>query len=391
MAKTLVELAETRVSELSHSHGSVFSPDDQASKVLGYLKDTGRYEAVASGGGRTGIITVRDLLGVDHPERTKVESIWEHVGTVDGDTAAIDVVVNLIDKGVRALPVVVRREVTGIISQMDLMDALAGLNELKSVAVKEIMVSPVTTLTLKDGIAQARSLMLDKGISNVPVLSEDRLKGMVTAQTIVHTFIAPASKTTTGDRVGKKVSNIPGQVSGIMDTQPIRVGPEANALNVAREMTRLNKGAALIVDDEERVQGIITPRELLRLVYDLRVEKELPVYIIGITDEDFFESAVAEGKVRRVVVKSMKMQPKITEVRINIKKQRTQGERMRYDITARVLGPEVSFNAENQGWGLMETFDGLLMALDNKLRRAKVEPEKKPRHGRRRPNPNLNP
>ncbi|OGD52288.1 hypothetical protein A3K81_01365 [Candidatus Bathyarchaeota archaeon RBG_13_60_20] len=386
-----MELAETRVSEHLHSPGSVFSPDDQASKVLGYLKDTGRYEAAASGGGRTGIVTVRDLLGVDHPERTKVESIWEQVGTVRDDAAVIDVVENLIDNGVRALPVVDRKEVTGIISQVDLMGALAGLNELKSVAAKEIMVTPVTTLNMEDGIAQARRLMLDRGISNVPVLSEYRLRGIVTAEIIVHTFIAPASKTKTGDRVGEKVSKLPGQVSGIMDKQPLKVGPEANALNVTREMTRLNKGAALMVDDEERVQGIITPRELLRLIYDLRNEEELPVYIVGITDEDFFESAVAEGKVRRVVVRSMRMQPKITEVRVNIKKQRTQGERMRYDITARVLGPEVSFNATNEGWGLMETFDGLLTALDNKLRRAKVEPEKKPRHGRRRPNPNLNP
>ena len=32
----------------------------------------------------------------------------------------------------------------------------------------------------------------------------------------------------------------------------------------------------------------------------LRAEEEIPVYIVGITDEDFFERAVAEDKLRRI-------------------------------------------------------------------------------------------
>jgi len=391
LTKTLVELAETQINELFHNPGSVFSPDDQASKVLGYLKDTGRYEAVASGEGRVGIVTVRDLLGVDQPDRTKVESIWEQVGAVDPGFTVIEVAETLIENGVRALPVVERGEVKGIISQSDILDALTGVTELKEVAAKDIMKSPVTTLTSVDGVAQARSLMLDNGISHIPVTRDGKLKGVITAKDIVHAFIAPAGKTTRGDRVGKKVPKLPGQVSGVMDTQPLTVGSEANALQVVREMTRRDKSACVMVDEEGGVLGIITPRELLQHVYDLRGEEVLPVYIVGITEEDFFERAVAEEKVRRVAVKSLRMQPGITEVRITVKKQRTQGERTRYSLTARALGPEVSLNAENEGWGLMEAFDGLVAALEKVLTRAKKEPEKKPRHGRRRHTRNLNP
>ena len=391
MAKTLVELAEMQITELVHGPGSVFSPEDQASRVLGYLKDTGRYEAAASGGERAGIITVRDILGLDHPERTKVEHIWEQVGTVDAGSTVINVAETLIEKGVRALPVVERGEVVGIISQVDLLDALAEVNELKSVAAKDVMRSPVVTLNLEDGVAQARSLMLDRGISHVPVLGDGKLRGVITAEIIVNTFTAPASKTKTGERVGEKVSRLSGQVSGVMDRQPLKAGSDANVLSVAREMTRLSKSACIIVDEEDRVLGIITPRELLQLVRDLRVEDELPVYIVGITGEDFFERAVAEEKLRRIVVKSMRMQPGITEVRVTVKKQRTQGERPRYSLTARVLGPEVSLNAENDGWGLMEAFDGLVSALDKVLSRAKKETLKKPRHGRRRPTREPNP
>jgi len=391
LTKTLVELAETEIAELIHNPGSVFSPEDQASKVLGYLKDTGRYEAVASSGGRMGIVTVRDLLGVDQPEQTKVETIWEQVGAVDEGFTVIDVVETLMENNVRALPVVERGEVQGIISQSDLLDALSEVNELKSVAAKDIMKSPVFTLASEDGVAQARREMLDRGISHVPVLRDGILVGVITAKTIVNAFVTAIGKTTRGDRVGEKVPRFPGQVGGVMDAQPLKVGSDASALQVAREMTRNDKSACLMVDEEDRVLGIITPRELLQLVYDLRGEDILPVYIVGIEGESFFERAVAEEKVRRVVMKGMRMQPGITEVRITVKRQRTQGERTRYSLTARAMGPEVSFNAENEGWGLMEAFDGLVATLDKIIARAKKEPEKKPRHGRRRLTRDLNP
>jgi ribosome-associated translation inhibitor RaiA len=115
----------------------------------------------------------------------------------------------------------------------------------------------------------------------------------------------------------------------------------------------------------------------------------LPVYIVGLTDEDFLERTIAEEKVRRTVAKSLKIHPNINEVRIKVKKQSSGGERIRYQLTARALGPSTSFQARHEGWGLMESIDGLCDILDKTLRRAKNEPQKGPRRGRKRRNPQL--
>jgi len=391
LTKTLLELAETEVRTILHGAGGVFSPGDQVSKVLGYLKDAGRPEAVAAKGDRVGVISLRDLLGVDHPGRTKVESIWKQVGTLAPGAAVIDAAAILIEKGVRALPVVENGEVVGVVSQIDIIEALTEVSGLRNMAAKEYMQNPVITVEHVTGVAQARRMMLDKNISHIPVTGGGRLVGMVTSDVIVHTFITPASKTTRGNVVGKKVTMLPGKVSDIMDPQPLTVGPDADMLQVVQGMSKSGKIACLMVDDEGVVHGIVTPRELLGLIAGLRVEEEIPVYIVGITEEDFFERAVAEDKLRRIVAKNIRIHEGITEVSVRIKKQSTQGERARYKLNARVMGPNVGFNAENEGWGLMETFDGLCDALDNTLRRAKKEPQKGTRRGRRRPNPHLKP
>jgi CBS domain-containing protein/ribosome-associated translation inhibitor RaiA len=390
LTKTLVELAETEVKTILHSAGGVFSPGDQVSKVLGYLKDTGRPEAVAAEGSRIGVVSLRDLLGVDHPGRTKVESIWRQVGTLAPGAAVLDAAAILMEKGVRALPVVEGGEVIGLVSQIDVIDALTDAPSLRNMEAKLHMRNPVITVDHMNGVAQARRTMLDKNISHIPVTRDDRLVGIVTSDAIVHTFITPASKTTRGEVGGRKVTRFPGKVSAVMDPRPLTVEPDADMLQVVQGLSRSGKTACLMVEDDA-VHGIVTPRELLGLIAGLRAEEEIPVYIVGITDEDFFERAVAEDKLRRIVERSMRIHPDIAEVRVKVKKQRDRGERTRYSLSASAVGPSVEFHAENEGWGLMEAFDGLCDALEKTLRRAKREPQKGARRGRRRPNPHLKP
>jgi len=389
VTKTLEELAQTNLSEIKVSKGSIFDPEDTASKVLGVLRDTNRTEAVAARGDRYGIISVRGLLGVDQPDNTKIENIWKQVGTISPNNSVMEAVHFMVMNNVTAIPLVSRDEVS-LLSQQNITAAMRDVSELKSVKAKDIMMSPVVTMNKDTPIAQIRRTMLDKGFSHIPITNQDKIVGIITGEDIVTTFITAASKTTTGERSGEKVKRFPGQVSGFMNTQPVSVTPEASVHAVVKKIDEMGQKYCLIVDEEQRLHGIITHRELLGVIHSLRPEPELLVYIVGIDGEDFFEKAVVEDKIRRTVQRTVKMQ-EITEVRVRVKSQRSQGERTRYKVTARAMGPSVSFNAENEGWGLMETFDGLVDALDKTLRRAKKEPQKGSRRGRRRPNPHLKP
>lgn len=395
MRITLKELAETEITNLSNTSKSVFNPDDPTSKILAYFKDTGNYETVASNGTNTGLITARDLLGIEHPERTNIKSVWHKIGITDVHFTVLQAVETLIDNNVRALPVVENGEVTGIISQVDLVKELTKVNELGQINVKDLMRTPVITIDSKLGNDRARSLMLDNKISHIPVTTDEKLKGIVTAEILVNTFIVPASRMTTGNLSGQMMPKFSGQVSGVMDTQPLKLGLEANALNAAKEMIRMGKSACLIVDEQDRVLGIITPRELLKPIYDLREEPMLPIYIVGLSaDEDWFDAAVAENKIRRVVERAQKMRPYLHEVRVQIEKQSTGGNRTHYEVRAHLytkLGGE-TIHVKQEGWDLLEVFDEVTQALDQILRDQKQEHEKKPRYGRpKKPDTNFNP
>ncbi|MFC1804119.1 CBS domain-containing protein [Thermoproteota archaeon] len=389
MTKTLEELAQSNISQLRVSTGSVFDPNETASKVLGVLKDTNRTEAVAALGGKYGIITLRDLLGVDQPERTKIENIWKQVGYISPNTSVLEAVDIMIKNNVTAIPLVTKDEI-GLLSQQDITAGLVDIGGLSSIKAKEIMHSPVVTVDSDTPIAHVRSIMLDKGFSHLPIISDQKIVGIVTGEDIVTMFITSADKTTRGERSGQKVTRFPGQVNGIMNKHPVVIAPEASVLDSVKMINKMDEKYCLVVDEEQHLHGIITHRELLSVIHDLLPEPELPVYIVGIDNEDFIEKAVVEEKIRRTVERIMKMQ-EITEIRVRVKSQRSNGERTRYTLSARTMGPFISLHVESEDWGLMEAFDGLVDALDKTLRRAKKEPQKGSRRGRRRPNPHIKP
>ncbi|MCW3979500.1 MAG: CBS domain-containing protein, partial [Candidatus Bathyarchaeota archaeon] len=249
--------------------------------------------------------------------------------------------------------------------------SMCDARELSTTPAKELMRSPVLSLDTEEKIAFARNLMLRRDFSHIPIVEFGRLVGVVTAKSIVHTFVIPASRTTQGDRIEEKVSRFPGIVGAIMDTQPFTVGPTASALDVACGFRDQGKSACFMVDEGRRILGIISPRELISTLLRFRAEEELPVYIMGLSDEDFFERAVAEEKVRRVVRRGMRFRPDITEVSIRIKSSQTRGNRTRYELTARALSPEGQINAEAGGWDLLEAFDELLETLGKAIRKTK--------------------
>ena len=389
MTKTLEELALTEISSLPEGSTSVFAPGDTVSKVLGVLKDTGRTEAVAAEGDRYGIVAVRDLLGVDQPERTKIENIWNQVGYVTSSTSVLEATDLILGNGVSAVPLVDGKDVH-MVSQQDILDALADVEELKNTSAKTIMTTPVLTMDAESPISQIRRTMMDKNYSFIPVTKEGKLVGMITAEEIVHTFVTTSSKTTRGDRSGQKVTRFPGKANGMMNRQPFTILTTASVMDVIKGLISSGEKACVVVDEGSNVHGIITEMELLKLIHALMPTAELPVYIVVIEDENFFERSVVEDKIRRVVKRSSRMHT-ITEVSVRIKKQQTSGERIRYKITARAMGPKDSYNVENEDWGLMETFDGLTDQLSKTMRRAKAPHQKGRRRGRRRPNPNLKP
>ena len=232
MARTIEELSQTEISELINKRISIFTPEDVASKLKGELEKTGRYEALVVGGGKIGMVTIRDLLGVEPLEQTKLVKLWKSQWQtpVTSDSWVQGVATELVRINARALPVVENMKPVGIISQVDIVAAMADCGDLKKTPARDLAKMAPVTLEVGAKVAEARKLMLDRGISHVPITKEGKLAGIVTAADLVQYFSQGVGKRKTGELPGEKVTKFPGIVDGIMDKHPltvstVRLGP----------------------------------------------------------------------------------------------------------------------------------------------------------------------
>ena len=100
---------------------------------------------------------------------------------------------------IRHLPIVDGGRLVGIISQRDLFKAslasAMGFGEkakrefMKTVAVKEVMVNEVVTVSPEEDIEEAGRVMLEKKIGCLPVIKGDELVGLITETDILRHYV----------------------------------------------------------------------------------------------------------------------------------------------------------------------------------------------------------
>lgn len=377
--KSLEEVAYSEIRNYIRRDVTIFKPDDITSEILGFLLKVARYEALVESNGKIGVISIRDLLDVVQPAQTTLRGLWITSRKVSPSVLVIEVTHEMIKNNIRALPVIENDELVGIISQVELTEALHDVKELSGIYAEEFMKTPVVALDVKDGVASARRIMLDQGFSHIPVTEQGKLVGIVTAKSLTERFITPIESETSGDRIGEKTPRFAGLLRDIMDIHPFIAGIRTSALEIVSTFKERQVSACIIIDEEGSILGIITPREVLSILLRFKPEdRKLPIQIVGLSsDEDWFDVEVAKDKLRQVVERAIDIHPHILEVSVIIEHSREEGNRSRYELKVHVYTQASSemFFVEKGGWDLLRVFDEACNALDRVFRDAKHEPK----------------
>lgn len=140
--------------------------------------------------------------------------------SVSSKTPVMEAMQLLRKGGYRRLPVVDRGRLVGIVTDRDLKDATPSavntlsvyeLNYLLSkLVVREVMTTPVFTVSPEDPVEQASLLMEEHKISGLPVVAQGRLEGMLTITDMLRAFVAMLGLRDGGTRVTVNLPDEPG-------------------------------------------------------------------------------------------------------------------------------------------------------------------------------------
>lgn len=139
---------------------------------------------------------------------------------VTGKTPVLGAMQLLRKGGYRRLPVLEGGRLVGIVTDRDLKEATPSSSNTLSVyelnyllsklSVREVMTSPVVTVTPDDPVEQAALLMEEHKISGVPVVAEGELVGILTISDLLRAFVAMLGLREGGTRVTVSLPDEPG-------------------------------------------------------------------------------------------------------------------------------------------------------------------------------------
>jgi CBS domain-containing protein len=164
--------------------------------------------------------------------------------------------------GVGGLPVVDNaNRVLAIVTERDLLTVFEA--KARGVKVAALMTEKVVTAESGTTIIEAEKQMVEKSFRRLPLVSQGKLVGIVTAMDIVRFFGS-----------GEVFQHLrSGTILQVLQTPALQTGtkkliiifPNANVDEAARTMKERKVGALLVVDDEKLV-GILTERDFFKLV-----------------------------------------------------------------------------------------------------------------------------
>jgi CBS domain-containing protein len=181
------------------------------------------------------------------------------------ETMQLDEVARLmLENGIGSVPVMNGDKMVGIVSKADFVTLAVGI-AFDKITVKEIMTKDLTVVSPTERLVHARRQMKEYHVGRLPVVDDEKIVGMVTSKDLMRAFIDFRKKVPEKYQKSQIKEVL---VEDIMSSNPTFTSKDATISEVAKIMMETGFNGLPVVEDE-KVVGIITQTDILRLIEKL--------------------------------------------------------------------------------------------------------------------------
>jgi CBS domain-containing protein len=146
--------------------------------------------------------------------------------------------------------------------------AIPARRRRQSFKVEDVMTSDPITLEPGDTVGEAEDIMNEQGFRQIPVVSNKELAGIITDRD-VRSILGGHRATTLEEReiaMGTRVG-------AVMTTKPVSVSPDDDLSDAVEILIESKIGGIPVVDEENRLVGIVTYADVLRCFLEVLEER----------------------------------------------------------------------------------------------------------------------
>jgi CBS domain-containing protein/ribosome-associated translation inhibitor RaiA len=366
--------------ELMKTDFVAVNEDEPITALIGKLKQTKEKAAViVDSKGKYKGITKKSFLyraNID-TSKTKVKSVGWNCPSA-GENDSVEKAAGLMyNSDSRLLPVTKEGKVLGVVHSMAVIANLKAVPQLKEMKAEEVASKKILTIPFEANIGQALNLMRENKINRLPVVdANNNLMGLVSFREIMKNhLLLPAGKEqasprgTRQSRAGVETEKpgylkIPVNENMIED---VKTASPSQRLDKTIDRLTKSKGSQVILVEEGRPIGIITPRDILK-VFLLSRQGTRNIHFTGLPELDEIDRKIVENNVTESYDKLERIANNEIDLSIHVKSERTSGARKKYQVNAKLSGPGINFNASKiTGWKLLTAIQDAMKAIEREM------------------------
>lgn len=259
---SLRDKSQIKVREVMEKDFPIVSKDETLYHAVKVMEKYGYDRVVVVKEGRlVGIATKKDILMKLGTERTRRTTTGRmHISsfmtpnplTVTPDSTVGEAAKTMISKEISSLPVLEGDKLVGLVTKW----TIAKLLEDVDVPVREVMSSSPMAVKLTDRILHVRQLILNEGLTFIPVIDEDgRVIGAISIDEVADALFAFHDIVPEKHRK-ERIQHL--LVSDVMRLRPPRVQATDPLGETIKEMRKRDYRGAIVVDNEDRPIGVVT-------------------------------------------------------------------------------------------------------------------------------------
>ena len=354
---------------------TVVDPSENVSKLIGTMKNSKGYDAFVDENDRTSIVTFREILDVEDAVSTKISSVMLAVPRLNEGDSVLYAARLMFENKLRALPVFKDGKLMGKVTSLAIVKRTQELSKFNGSIVKVMTPDPIC-LQKSDETAKARSLMQRRRIDQLPIVDGGKLIGVITSDAIVFSYLSQIpARNSKGGSGGGRFGNPAYSLASVETTvNDIRDSPSKIVLNMIDKSTNYS-----VILEDGVVSGIVTFRDLLKVLPIQEKESGTPASIVGIP-ENPMEAELVRSKFTASVRMLQTMDPTLTEARAVIKNKEVNSNTMLHQVQVFVDALEWHESYETSGYDLSKIFS----EIDSWIRRIAGKHDRKPDHEKKR-------
>lgn len=330
----------------------IIEEDEPLSKALSKIEQQkDRCIIVTKGGEYVGILDDRVVERVtSDPSTTKISSVFERAPVINSEGSLFDICKSFFAGPYKALPVKDGDKITGVLSRIDVVEALINAGVLKG-KVRDYMSSPVVTIDEKATVAQARAKMKNSGVRRLVVYGDGKLKGIISTYDLKTKTVRPKEH---APFVKEKHSPEEAPISSLMvpGEEVATIEPDVGLMEAARKMLDASVSSLVVVEKNEPI-GLLSARDIFESIMS---QEKTPIHFSGLGYEERMVVDEIKAEVEKEVEKIGKSVP-LEYVALHFKKYGR-----KYSVHARIKTANGGIvSVSNHGFDLQGTIHGLML------------------------------